>query len=47
MGQCVISQRQSDTRLAYKACFKGSVERNMEMTLGPIHRDENAINKTQ
>jgi hypothetical protein len=24
----------SATRLAYKACFKGSVERNMEPTLG-------------
>jgi hypothetical protein len=30
MGQGVKTQRQSATRLAYKACFKGLVERNME-----------------
>jgi hypothetical protein len=40
MGQGVKMQRQSATRLAYKACFKGSVERNMEPTLGQRHRDE-------
>jgi hypothetical protein len=47
MGQGVKTQRQSDTRLAYKACLKGSVESNMEPTLGQRHRDENVINKTQ
>jgi hypothetical protein len=47
MGQGVRSQRQSATRLAYKACFKGSVESNMEPTLGQICRDENAIKKTK
>jgi hypothetical protein len=34
MGQGVKTQRQSATRLAYKACFKGSVERSMEPELG-------------
>jgi hypothetical protein len=47
MGQGVRSQRQSATRLAYKACFKGSVESNMEPTLGQIRRDENLISKIQ
>jgi hypothetical protein len=47
MGQGVKMQRQSATRLAYKECFKGSVERNMELTLGQRRRDENVINKTQ
>ena len=45
MGQGVKTQ--SATRLAYKACFKGSVESNMEPTLGQRQRDENVINKTQ
>ena len=40
MGQGVKTQRQSATRLAYKSCFKGLVERNMEPTLGQIRRDE-------
>ena len=47
MGQGVKTQRQSATRLAYKACFKGSVESNMEPTLGQRRRDAKAINKTQ
>jgi hypothetical protein len=34
MGQGVKTQRQSATRLAYKACFKGLVESNMEPALG-------------
>jgi hypothetical protein len=46
MGQGVRSQMKSATRLAYKACFKGSVERNMESALGLRHRDENTIRKT-
>jgi hypothetical protein len=45
-GQGVNTQRQSATRLAYKACFKGSIESNMEPTLGQRHRYENAISKT-
>jgi hypothetical protein len=47
MAQGVKSQKQSATRLAYKACFKGSIERNMEPTLGQIHRDAIVIRKTQ
>jgi len=47
MGQGVKTQRQSATWLAYKACFRGLVERNMEPTLGQICRDEKVINKTQ
>jgi hypothetical protein len=47
MDQGVRSQRQSATRIAYKACFKGSVESNMEPTLGQRRRDANAISKTQ
>jgi hypothetical protein len=47
MGQGVKTQRQSATRLVYKACFKGSVERNMEPTLGQRCRDANVINRTQ
>jgi hypothetical protein len=46
MGQGVKTQRQSATRLAYKACFKGSVESNMELSLGQRHRNENLINRT-
>jgi hypothetical protein len=46
MGQGVRSQRQSATRLACKACFKGSVERNMEPKLGERHKNENVISKT-
>jgi hypothetical protein len=34
MDQGVKMQRQSATRLVYKACFKGSDESNMELTLG-------------
>jgi hypothetical protein len=45
MGQGVKTQRQSATRLAYKACFKGSVESNMEPTLGQRRRNANAINR--
>jgi hypothetical protein len=45
MGQDVRSQRQSATRLACKACFKGSVESNMEPTLGQRCRNENAISR--
>jgi len=47
MGQGVRSQRQSDTGLAHKACFKGSVESNMGSTLGQKCRDENVIDRTQ
>jgi hypothetical protein len=47
MGQGVRSQRQSATRLVYKACFKGSVESNMEPTLGQNTENANVINKTQ
>jgi hypothetical protein len=47
MGQGVRSQGKSATRIAYKACFKGLVERNMESALGQIHRDSSVINKTQ
>jgi hypothetical protein len=47
MDQGVKLQRQSATRLAYKACFKGSIESNMELTLGQKRRDANAIRKTQ
>ena len=46
MGQGVKTQRQSATRLAYKACFKGSIESNMEPTLGQRRRYANAVNKT-
>jgi hypothetical protein len=47
MGQGVKTQRQSATRLVYKACFKGSVESNMELKLGQRCKNANAINKTQ
>jgi hypothetical protein len=46
MGQGFRSQRKSVTRLLYKACFKGSVERNTEPTLGHRYRYENAIRNT-
>jgi hypothetical protein len=45
MGQGVRSLRQCATRLAYKACFKGLVERNMEPRLGQICKDANVINQ--
>jgi hypothetical protein len=47
MGQGVKMQRQSATRLAHKACFKGSVESHMEPALGQRCRNVNVINKTQ
>jgi hypothetical protein len=47
MGQGVKMQRPSATRLAYKACFNGSVESNMESALGQKCRDENVIDRTQ
>jgi hypothetical protein len=47
MSQGVKTQRHSYTRLSYKACFKGSVERNMELTLGQKHRDTNVISRTR
>jgi hypothetical protein len=31
-----IAEEKSVTRLAYKECFKGLVESNMELTLGQI-----------
>jgi tRNA U34 5-carboxymethylaminomethyl modifying enzyme MnmG/GidA len=40
MGQGVRSQRKIATRLAYKACFRGSVESNMDLALGQRCRDE-------
>ena len=46
-SRCQVIEARSDTRLLYKACFKGSVESNMEPTLGQRCRDENVINKTQ
>jgi hypothetical protein len=46
MGQGVRSQRQSATRLAYEACFKSSVEKNMEPTLGQRRRYESVIRRT-
>jgi hypothetical protein len=47
MGQGVRSQRQSATRFAYKACFKGSVERNIEPTLGKRRKDAIVIRRTR
>jgi hypothetical protein len=42
----VSSRRgKSATRVAYKACFKGSVESNMELALGQRRKYENLINK--
>jgi hypothetical protein len=47
MGQGVRSQRQSATRLVYKAFFKSSIERNMESTLGQRCKGANVISKTR
>jgi hypothetical protein len=33
-SRCEVTEARSATRLAYKECFKGSVERNMELELG-------------
>jgi hypothetical protein len=33
-SRCQVAEARSATRIAYKECFKGFVERNMEMTLG-------------
>jgi hypothetical protein len=38
-SRCQVTEERSDTRLAYKACFKGSVERNMEPSLGQRCKD--------
>jgi hypothetical protein len=32
--RCQIAEAKSVARLAYKECFKGLIERNMEPTLG-------------
>jgi hypothetical protein len=40
-SRCQVVEEKSATRLAYKACFKGSIESNMEPTLGQRRRDEN------
>jgi hypothetical protein len=45
--QGVNTQRQSATRLAYKACFKGSVGSHMELELGIKRKNENVIKMTQ
>jgi hypothetical protein len=44
-SRCQIAEEKSVARLAYKECFKGSVESNMEPTLGQRCKDEtrNAI----
>jgi hypothetical protein len=39
-SRCQIAKEKSVARLAYKECFKGSVERNMEPTLGQRCKDE-------
>jgi hypothetical protein len=39
-SRCQVTGARSATRLAYKECFKGSVERNREPTLGQICKDE-------
>jgi hypothetical protein len=47
MGQGVRSQKQSVIGIAYKACFKGSVERSTELAQGQRRKDENVITGTQ
>jgi hypothetical protein len=44
-SRCQVTEERSATRLAYKACFKGSVESNMEPALVQRCRDANAIKK--
>jgi hypothetical protein len=44
-SRCQVAEAKC-TRLAYKACFKGSIESNMEPALGQRLRDENMISKT-
>ena len=44
--RCQVAEERSDTRLAYKACFKGSTERNMELELVQRRKYANAISKT-
>jgi hypothetical protein len=39
-SRCQVTEERSATRLAYKECFKGSVESNMELTLGQRCKDE-------
>jgi hypothetical protein len=33
-SRCQVAEARSVARLAYKECFKGSIERNMELALG-------------
>jgi hypothetical protein len=42
-SRCQVIEARSATRLVYEACFKGSVEINMEPELGQRRRDANAI----
>jgi hypothetical protein len=44
-SRCQVAKASSDARLAYKECLKGSVESNMEPTLGQRCKDDthNAI----
>jgi hypothetical protein len=44
-SRCQVVEVISATRLAYKSCFKGSVETKMESTSGQRHRDANAIKR--
>jgi hypothetical protein len=37
-SRCQVAKARSVVRLAYKECFKGSVERNMESALGQRHK---------
>jgi hypothetical protein len=44
-SRCQVVEARSATRLVYKACFKGLVERNMELTLCQRCKDGNVIKK--
>ena len=44
-SRCQIAEAKIVARIAYKECFKGSVERNMEATLFQRCKDENVIKK--
>jgi hypothetical protein len=44
-SRCQVVEVRNATSLTYKACFKGSIERNMELALGQRCKDENVINQ--
>jgi hypothetical protein len=44
-SRCQVAEARNATMISYKECLKGSIERNMEPTLGQIQKHTNVIKK--